>query len=112
MQPWPESLKTMFDIIVSNPPYVTNDEMRTLQQEVKDYEPHTALTDFGDGLKVYKRIFDLITGKDELECHYLFLEMSGSQPDKIKALARNYSFKKISVIADLNKIDRVLKIEV
>ena len=112
MQPWPESLKTTFDIIVSNPPYVTNDEMGTLQQEVKDYEPHAALTDFADGLKFYKRIFDLVSGKDELECHYLFLEMSGSQPDKIRALARNYSFKKINVIPDLNKIDRVLKIEV
>lgn len=112
LKPWPQSITKQFDIIVSNPPYVTNDEMKSLQPEVKDYEPHTALTDFTDGLTFYKRIFDMVTEKKELECRYLFLEMSGSQPEKIIALARKYAFKKIEIIPDLNKIERVLKIEV
>ena len=86
--------------------------MSDLQPEVKDYEPHTALTDFSDGLKFYHRIFDLVKGKYELECRYLLLEMSGSQPGKIIALAQKHSFKKMDIIPDLNKIDRVLKIEV
>jgi release factor glutamine methyltransferase len=112
LKPWPQLLKRHFDIIVSNPPYVTNDEMKTLQPEVKNYEPHAALTDFSDGLKFYRRIFDMITEKREIECHYLFLEMSGSQPEKIIALTRKYMFRKINIIPDLSKINRVLKIEV
>lgn len=112
LKPWPQLLKRQFDIIVSNPPYVTNDEMKTLQPEVKDYEPHAALTDFSDGLKFYRRIFDMISVKQELECHYLFLEMSGSQPDRIIALAQKHIFRKIDIIPDLSNIDRILKIEV
>jgi len=112
LNPWPQTIENQFDIIVSNPPYVTNDEMKSLQPEVRDFEPHAALTDFDDGLTFYKRIFDMIGEKKELECRYLFLEMSGSQPDKIVELARKKTFKKIEIIPDLNKIDRVLKIEV
>lgn len=112
MLPWPQSFGSRFDIIVSNPPYVTRAEMEHLQPEVRDYEPHTALTDFDDGLTFYRRIFDLITIKHELECRFLILEMSGSQPGKIFDLAQVYSFKKIEIIPDLNKIDRILKIEV
>ena len=112
MQPWAQSLRNQFDIIVSNPPYVTQTEMDSLQPEVKDFEPHAALTDFSDGLKFYKRIFDLIMGNNELKCRYLLLEMSGSQPEKITAIAQNYPFNKLDIIPDLNKIDRVLRIEV
>ncbi|HES58909.1 MAG: peptide chain release factor N(5)-glutamine methyltransferase [Calditrichaceae bacterium] len=112
LKPWPQSITKQFDIIVSNPPYVTNDEMKNLQPEVRDYEPQNALTDSVDGLTFYRHIFDMIAEKHELECRYLFLEMSGSQPDKIIELARKHKFEKIEVIPDLNKIDRVLKIEV
>ena len=45
-----------FDIIVSNPPYVGNNEYPTLQKEIIEYEPRNAVTDEGDGLKFYKRI--------------------------------------------------------
>ncbi|MEJ2544119.1 MAG: peptide chain release factor N(5)-glutamine methyltransferase [Calditrichaceae bacterium] len=112
LKPWSQSIKKQFDIIVFNPPYVTKDEMKTLQPEVRDYEPHVALTDFNDGLIFYRRIFDMLSRKHELESRYLFLEMSGSQPDKIITLAQEYRFKHIDIIPDLNKIDRVLKIEV
>lgn len=45
------------DLIVANPPYVTKDEMDELSVEVGKHEPHLALTDGGDGLMFYKRIF-------------------------------------------------------
>jgi len=112
MKPWPDSLENTFDLIVSNPPYITQKEITELEPEVKDFEPLEALTDFGDGLQFYRRIFDL-TGKNHtLECKYLFLEMSGSQPERIIELAGSYNFKRIDTIPDLNKISRVLKIEV
>ncbi len=45
-----------FDVIVSNPPYVRAAEMATLDETVRAYEPHEALTDGGDGLSVYRAI--------------------------------------------------------
>ncbi len=45
-----------FDIILSNPPYVPLDEMKSLDKNVRDHEPHTALTDRADGLSFYKTI--------------------------------------------------------
>jgi release factor glutamine methyltransferase len=45
-----------FHLIVSNPPYVARDEMATLDQTVRDYEPSIALTDGGDGLSFFKSL--------------------------------------------------------
>ena len=45
-----------FDLIVSNPPYIALSEMAGLAPEVRDWEPHMALTDGGDGLSAYRAI--------------------------------------------------------
>ncbi len=45
-----------FDLIVSNPPYIAADEMAALSPEVRDWEPHLALTPGGDGLDAYRAI--------------------------------------------------------
>lgn len=45
-----------FDLIVSNPPYITASEMADLEPEVSEYEPHIALTDGADGLAAYREI--------------------------------------------------------
>ena len=45
-----------FDLIVSNPPYVPAEDIAGLQAEVRDFEPHIALTDRADGLSIIRRI--------------------------------------------------------
>ena len=45
-----------FDMIVSNPPYIPISDMGGLQAEVRDFEPHNALTDGADGLSIIRRI--------------------------------------------------------
>lgn len=99
-----------FNIVVSNPPYIAKDELSTVQNEVKNFEPQIALTDFGDGLIFYKHILDLME-EEKLQCDFLFFEMSGSQPKKIVAEVKKRNFTEMTVIKDLTGISRVLKIQ-
>src|ERR1044072_91747 len=47
-----------FDLVVSNPPYIPLEDFATLQPEVRDHEPASALTDNGDGLSIIEKIID------------------------------------------------------
>lgn len=53
---WFSQVAGVFDLIVSNPPYIAAAEMATLAPEVRDWEPHPALTPGGDGLDAYRAI--------------------------------------------------------
>lgn len=53
---WYEPVTQAFDLIVSNPPYIAAAEMAGLAPEVRDWEPHLALTPGGDGLDAYRAI--------------------------------------------------------
>ncbi|WP_375692061.1 peptide chain release factor N(5)-glutamine methyltransferase [Pseudooceanicola sp. LIPI14-2-Ac024] len=53
---WFDGISGTFDLIVSNPPYITAAEMADLSPEVRDWEPHMALTPGGDGLDAYRAI--------------------------------------------------------
>src|SRR5690606_26756461 len=51
---WLDGVPDRFDLIVSNPPYIAAEEMAGLAPEVRDHEPHGALTDGADGLTAYR----------------------------------------------------------
>ena len=98
------------DVIVSNPPYIKKEELLTLDREIYGWEPEIALTDYNDGTVFYQKIFSLIEGG--LDCKHILLELSGTQPERIIDLAKRYVFNHIKVYPDLNKISRVLEIEI
>lgn len=95
-----------FDIIASNPPYISKNEMKDLMKDVL-YEPHLALTDNGDGLFFYKNII-----KNSLaflnDGGFLLLEIGYNQKEDVHAILEEHGYKDISVLYDLNGHTRTL----
>ena len=92
--------------IVSNPPYITLDEMKDLAPELS-YEPRAALTDEGDGLSVIRGVLD--TASRHLEAGGLLLmEFGAEQGAVVSRLAREYSFFEVHILKDAAGHDRVL----
>ena len=98
------------DFIVSNPPYVAAAEVPTLQREVRDWEPRVALTDFGDGLNNYRRLFNEAPSRLK-SGGYLLCEMGFTQSETIAAMVDETSWKEPRLLADLQKIPRTLVLE-
>ena len=96
-----------FDVIVSNPPYVTGEEMKTLEPEVLEHEPHTALYAPENGLVFYKRLAaksgDWLKGGGRI-----YLEIGYRQGPEVKALLEQAGFAQVQVHKDLAGLDRVV----
>jgi release factor glutamine methyltransferase len=97
------------DIIVSNPPYISEKMMKMLQPEVKDYEPVAALYGGGDGLDFYRRIISEASAYLAQGGH-LILEIGYGQAEEIKKLIeQSNAFGDISITKDFAGIDRMIK---
>ena len=96
------------DILVSNPPYIKQDEI--LENSVKNYEPHVALFGGDDGLKFYRMIF-ADAHKVLKEKALMFFEIGYDQKENLTKLAKEY-FKDadIQVFKDINNKDRILMV--
>lgn len=94
-----------FDLIVSNPPYVTGAEMKELQPEVQK-EPELALYGGEDGLDFYRRIVQ------EAPAHlkqggWLLFEIGSAQAQAVSALMEK-DFEEVCVVQDYEHLDRVV----
>ena len=96
-----------FDIIVSNPPYLSKEDYGKVQKEIINYEPNFAVTDFHDGLKFYRKIISLAS-QILLRNGKIFLEIAQGQSKKISEFMKENNFKEISIVQDYQKIDRVI----
>ncbi|MGD0281774.1 MAG: HemK/PrmC family methyltransferase [Dissulfurispiraceae bacterium] len=95
-----------FDCIVSNPPYVRHDEIKTLQREIKEYEPLTALDGGRDGLDFYRRILREAPAYLR-ENGTILLEAGFGQSDSIRELAMRAGFTELYFTKDFAGIERV-----
>jgi release factor glutamine methyltransferase len=95
------------DIIVSNPPYIAEHELPTLQREVREWEPRVALTDFADGFEFYRRLLAEAPAHLKPNGH-LILEMGYQQAETIKALVERDVWHEPRVLRDLQGIERTL----
>ncbi len=96
-----------FDLIVSNPPYVADDAVATLQREVRDFEPRLALTAGTDGLDVIRR---LVSGAPEflkIGGHLLF-EIGFDQHEAVAELIASETWELLDIQQDLQGIPRIV----
>ena len=96
-----------YDIIVSNPPYIEEEEIEKLMDDVQKYEPHTALSGGIDGLDFYKKI---VNQSIEVlnENGILAFEIGYNQGKAVKSLMEEKNFKDVRVIKDFASLDRIV----
>ena len=101
-----------YDLLVSNPPYISRNEMNYLPEEVKNFEPPMALTDSADGLTFYHRLAKI--GRQVVKVNgWIVLEVGiKDHPNKVLSIFKNLDYKNLELIKDLNVDNRVLIIEV
>ncbi len=93
-----------FDLVVSNPPYISEEEI--LEPQVTDYEPHSALYSGPTGLEVYERLIP--QARKVLKPQgWLLLEIGFGQQPAVEALLRGW--QSVSVVHDLQGIPRVVQ---
>ncbi|CEN80667.1 peptide chain release factor N(5)-glutamine methyltransferase [Paraclostridium sordellii] len=95
------------DIIVSNPPYIKKEDIKTLHTQVKDYEPYIALEGGEDGLDFYRTITEKSL-KYLKSNGVLAFEVGHDQASDVCNIMENHGYKKIYTKKDLQGIDRVV----
>jgi len=98
----------LFDLIVSNPPYIPSGDIEGLQREVRDYEPHLALAAGHEGLDIIRRL--LIDAGSHLKTggHFLF-EIGFDQRAAVESLiVGSRSWKLLDIYPDLQGIPRTV----
>jgi release factor glutamine methyltransferase len=100
-------LPVVFDLIVSNPPYIKRDDMKHLQPEIREWEPAEALDGGEDGLDYYRMMIPE-AGFYLRENGSLLLEIGAGQAEDIKEMAADAGFLFVSLIKDYAGIERIL----
>jgi release factor glutamine methyltransferase len=107
-EPVDQLLLKRFDVVVSNPPYISGEEWEGLPTEVKRYEPRAALTDFKDGFECHQRIVELAP--------YLlrngggvFVEVGYGQAKQVCEIMRNGGISEVMSVPDLQGVQRIVK---
>ena len=101
-----DNISGKFDLIISNPPYISYKDKITIKDNVLKYDPHLALFAEEDGIYFYRKII-------ENAVHYLskdgviFFEIGYDQKEKIFELGKNFI---TTVYKDINNRDRIAKL--
>ena len=104
---WFENINEKFDVLVSNPPYISKNELLSLDYDVLNFDPLAALTLFDDGLGAYKifaKELDVILNPGGLA----FFEIGYDQKKKILEIFNNFGYTNICSFKDFSDKDRVL----
>ncbi len=94
----------LFDLVVSNPPYICENEKSSMESNVLDYEPGTALfVPNDDPMLFYRRIAELKIGR------YLFFEINEAYGAEVAQTMRDCGYTDIQIIQDMYGKDRIVE---
>jgi release factor glutamine methyltransferase len=96
--------RSEYDLVVSNPPYVTAEELETLQPEIRDWEPRAALLGNGATEAVARGAYDALRPG-----RWVVLETADGKAPEVAALLETLGFTAIRMTADLTERDRVVE---
>jgi len=102
---WLENINETFDLIISNPPYISKEEITTLQPEVKDFDPITALDGGENGLEPYQYLIPILPNYLNKNGIVIF-EVGANQSKEVKDLMKENNFTNIKIKNDLGNIER------
>ncbi len=98
-----------FDLILSNPPYISDSEISDLSREVRDHEPLIALNGGKDGLEFYRKLISQVPSYLEKEGWFL-LEVGSNQASSVSEMVEaGGGFQRPERVKDLSGIERVIK---
>ena len=96
-----------FDLIISNPPYISLEDFKSLEPELNVYEPAVALTDYSNGYSFYERI--ILVSRQLLNVNgKLFFELGKGQSQKVSDMLMSNGFTKINIYKDYSNIERII----
>jgi release factor glutamine methyltransferase len=96
-----------FDLVVSNPPYVSEPELATLEPEVAEHEPRLATVAGADGFEVYSRLLPQAAGR-LVPGGFIALECGAGQAPALVAELKRVGYADSGVDRDLSGIERIV----
>ncbi|MGY8990556.1 MAG: peptide chain release factor N(5)-glutamine methyltransferase [Rhodospirillales bacterium] len=104
---WCNGLSASYDVVLCNPPYISNDELATLMPEVAQYEPHHALSGGVDGLESYRAVASLISDVLSDQGKVIF-EIGMNQVADVSQLLIQNNLQVIDIKKDLSGLPRCI----
>ncbi len=104
---WDAGLQEHFDLIVSNPPYVSSEQWQALEPEIREYEPQSALLAGEDGLDAYRAIAPLFSIRLAPQGRVIF-EIGPAQGGAVSQILKSCGLQEVSVSKDFAGRDRIV----
>ncbi len=101
-----DNINCKFDLIISNPPYISKDEKNDIQKNVLNYDPHIALFAEENGLYFYRNIIENAKKYLQNDNSLIFFEIGYKQGNDIKKISIKNNFN-IEIKKDINGKDRI-----
>ena len=102
-----KNINSKFDLIVSNPPYLTNEQFNNADPEVKNFEPKIALVGGDDGLKFYREYSNILHNLMNKKAYFV-CEIGINQTQDCKEIFQNSGLHLFNIVHDLQGIERIL----
>jgi release factor glutamine methyltransferase len=104
---WTDRVGGVFDLIVSNPPYIATGDLAALPPDVRDYDPCGALDGGADGLDAYRTILPALPGL-LAPGGLAILELGAGQAEAVTGIAEEHGLGGVGCRADLSGIERAV----